>query len=110
MVRSFVARHPVGLGVTKGGGKFMQLSRGGVNGFWRAGSIVGTYTSAQEKTRVDLLALSSLELHFTIAVAQKVAAGRLERLIRRTAAHQAGWADFAHTKPKEGKFRQKSKK
>ena len=58
----------------------MRPSRGGVNGFWRAGSIVGTYTSAQEKTRVDLLALSSLELHFTIAVARKVATGRLERL------------------------------
>ena len=91
----------------------MRPSRGGGNGFWRAGSIIWNQSSAQEKTRVDLLALSSLELHFTIAVAQKVAPGRLERLLHVTGdcrGSSGGRADIAHTKPKEGKFRPKSKK
>ena len=57
-----------------------RLLEGCTCGFCRAESIVWNHSLAQEKTRVDLLALSSLELHFTIAVAQKVAAGRLERL------------------------------
>ena len=76
-------------------------SGAGTNGFRRAGSIVWTHSSPQEKTRVDSLALSSLELCFAIAVARKVATGRLERLLRLNQQNQPGWREVAHSKTRK---------
>ena len=73
-------------------------SGAGTNGFRRAGSIVWTHSSTQEKTRVDSLALSSLELYFAIAVARKVVTGRLERL--RASISRVG-REVAHSKAKK---------
>ena len=74
-----------------------RLLEGCTCGFCCAESIVWNHSSAQEKTRVDLLALSSLELHFTIEVARKVATGRLERPLRLIS--RAG-REVAHSKTK----------
>ena len=60
MLRSVTAAGQMGYGP----------SGAGTNGFRRAGSIVWTHSSTQEKTRVDSLALSSLELYFATAVAR----------------------------------------
>ena len=77
-------------------------SGAGINGFRRAGSIVWTHSSPQEKTRVDSLALSSLELCFAIAGRSKGGDGPARAAPASQSAESAGLAGGRPFKDKEG--------